>query len=226
MVQLQALRQISRDDWLRPSVIALLAANLVPIFGVLLLKWDVFSLMFLFWVENVVIGLFNVLRMAVVPPTPGFPRATKLFLIPFFCFHFGMFTLVHGIFVLALFGEEPGGGMSSPNPMLFLNVIREYHLFWAVVGLVASHGVSFVSNFLRGGEYKRADLGRLMAQPYARIFVLHVTILGGGLLMAALKEPFAGLIVLIVLKIMIDLASHLAERKKFESDPATAASRH
>ena len=35
-------------DWRQPSVIALILANLVPVFGVLFLHWEVFPLMFLF----------------------------------------------------------------------------------------------------------------------------------------------------------------------------------
>src|SRR5690348_15210944 len=45
-------------DWRQPSVIALVLANLVPVFGVLALHWEVFPLMFLFWSENVIVGVF------------------------------------------------------------------------------------------------------------------------------------------------------------------------
>jgi len=47
-----------------PSLIVLLAANAVPIFGVLFLGWTVLPLVLIYWLENVVIGGFNVLKMA------------------------------------------------------------------------------------------------------------------------------------------------------------------
>jgi hypothetical protein len=65
---LKIFSEISVADWRRPSVIALLLANLVPVFGVLFFHWEVFPLMFLFWSENVIVGAFNVLKMLCAAP--------------------------------------------------------------------------------------------------------------------------------------------------------------
>lgn len=54
-----------------------------------------------------------------------------------------------------------------------------------------------------------------MQQPYGRVMVLHLTILGGAFLMAALHSPVVGLLLLVVLKIVLDLRGHFKERKKF-----------
>ena len=54
-----------------------------------------------------------------------------------------------------------------------------------------------------------------MQQPYGRIVVMHVAILGGGFLMLALHSPTVGLLLLVALKITFDLRGHFAERKKF-----------
>jgi len=96
------------ERW-RPTATALLVANLIPVAGVLLFGWDVFALVFLFWFENVVVGVFNVLRMLWVERGAERMPAAKFFVIPFFCFHYGMFTAVHGVFVFALFGSGPTG---------------------------------------------------------------------------------------------------------------------
>ncbi len=50
------------------SAIALVLANLVPLAGVLLWQWSVSSILILYWFENVVIGVINVLRMIVASP--------------------------------------------------------------------------------------------------------------------------------------------------------------
>ena len=49
----------------RLSLVALIVANLVPLFGVLLWDWDVFLLLLLFWAENVIIGIFGIARLIV-----------------------------------------------------------------------------------------------------------------------------------------------------------------
>ena len=53
-----------------------------------------------------------------------------------------------------------------------------------------------------------------MTQPYGRVVVLHMAILGGGWAMMALKSPLVGLVLLVVLKTAIDIKAHRAERRK------------
>lgn len=220
MRKISLLPRAKPEDWLRPSVLALIAANLVPLAGVFLFGWEVFPLLLLFWFENVIIGFFNVLKMLFASPDQKLLWAVKLFIVPFFCFHYGMFTFVHGVFVVGLFGGGMNG--SFPGPATFLNALIEQKLFWAVLGLFASHGISFVHNYLMGGEFRRAGPQALMAQPYGRIVVLHLTILLGGFLMMALKSPTLGLVLLVLLKILLDLRAHLAERMKFAAASQSA----
>lgn len=205
--------------WTRPSVIALLVANLLPAFGVLMFDWEVFPLLFLFWGENVIVGGFNVLKMLFAAPANPLGWAAKLFMIPFFCFHYGMFTFVHGVFVVGLFGGQFRQGAPFPDGGIFWRLTQENHLGWTFLGLAVSHGISFATNYLGKGEYQRASVPMLMQQPYGRIVVLHLTILGGGFLMMALHSPASGLLLLVALKTGLDLRGHLKERKKFATPP-------
>lgn len=209
-------------DWRQPSVIALILANLVPIFGVVFLHWEVFPLMFLFWSENVIIGVFNVLKMLTANPSLPVEWIVKVFMVPFFCVHYGMFTFVHGIFVVELFGGVKSHGF--PNAATFWQVMQENQLGWAVLGLAVSRGVSFVTNYIGKGEYQRASLQQLMSQPYGRIVVMHLAILFGGFVMMGLHSPMVGLVLLVVLKIFLDLNSHVKERKKFGEISSTVES--
>ena len=202
-------------DWRRPSVIALLLANLVPVAGVLFFGWEVFPLMFLFWSENVIVGGFNVLKMIFAGGGGGLGQASKFFIIPFFCVHYGMFTFVHGIFIVMMFGGGMQNGQGFPGVEKFWNVMQENHLGWAVLGLIISRGISFATNYIGNGEYKNVFAPMLMAQPYGRILVLHLAIIGGGFLVMALHSPLLGLLLLVALKTLLDLAGHLRERAKF-----------
>jgi uncharacterized protein DUF6498 len=208
-------------DWRQPSVIALVLANLVPIFGVLVWHWEVFPLMFLFWSENLIIGAFNVLKMLTANPSSPISWIGKLFIIPFFCIHYGMFTSIHGMLVVGMFGGNLRISHGFFNFVPFWQVMRENDLGWAVLGLTVSRGVSFFTNYIGKGEYQRASLNQLMSQPYGRIFVMHFTILIGGAMTMALHSPVAGLILLVVLKTAFDLNSHVGERKKFAAVSST-----
>ena len=196
---------------LPPSALVLVAANLAPLAGVLLLGWSVFPILLLYWCENVVVGAVNVLKIAFAQPRNVAVDLGKLFLIPFFVVHYGMFTLVHGIFVVALFGPR---GLGGPSPFGIAAAVKGAHIGWAVLVIAASHGYSFLHNYLFSGEYRQASPQVLMGQPYARVVLLHVTILLGGFGAMALGQPAAALFVLVVLKTAIDLRAHLAERKK------------
>ena len=208
-----------RQMWLRPSVLALLAANLVPLVCVVVFDWEVFPLMLLFWAENVIIGGFNVLKLLTNGAGGTLGQLGKFFFVPFFAVHYGLFTLVHGVFVFSLFGGGRSAGLEFDR---FAAAVAEFKLGLPLLGLMVSHGVSFLSNYLGAGEYRRAALPVLMMQPYGRVVILHVTVLIGGFLMQLLKSPTAGLALLVLLKCGVDLAAHLREREKFRPPAKTA----
>lgn len=192
----------------RLSATALVLANLVPLAGALFLGWSVGELMLLFWAENVILGAYNVLRLIAARPWDPAAWASKLFLVPFFAVHYGGFCLGHGAFIVTLFLAREGLGELGS-----LGELRAHlaHLVWPLAGLTLSHGVSFVGNYLRRGEYLLADPNKLMFQPYARIMLLHVVLLLGGILLLFLGAPVVLLALLVVLKIVLDLRAHLAE---------------
>jgi hypothetical protein len=208
----------SDDRNLPPSALVLVAANLVPLAGVLAFGWSVYPVLLVYWCENVAVGAFNVLRIAFAQPQNLAANLGKLFLIPFFIVHYGMFTMVHGIFVVALFGPK---GAGAPGPSGLGLAVRQAHIGWAVLAIALSHGYSFLHNYLFSGEYRQASPQLLMMQPYARVMVLHATILLGGFAFMALHAPAAALVVLVGLKTAIDLRSHLSERRKLGA-PAAA----
>lgn len=202
----------------RLSVVALVLANLVPVFGVLVLGWELFPIMFLFWSENLIVGMFNVLKMFLASPGSVLSWASKFFIIPFFCVHYGIFTFVHGFFIIWMFGGGMKGDGVFSGPADLWRFAQDHYCGWAVLGLALSHAISFVTNYIGSGEYKRAVVTQLMAQPYGRIIVMHITILAGGFAMMALHSPPVGLLVLVALKIILDLTGHLRERKKFADE--------
>ena len=45
------------------AVVALVVANSIPLVGVLFFGWDVWTILIVYWVENGIVGVFNVLKM-------------------------------------------------------------------------------------------------------------------------------------------------------------------
>jgi len=195
------------------SSAALVAANLVPLWGVLFGGWSVLTIMVLFWVENLVIGGFNVLKMLTVRVPGPVGIAAKAFMVPFFTVHYGVFCLVHGVFVFLIFGGSMFGGHAAQPFADAPAIVRP--LFIPILALITSHGVSFYTNFLRGGEWLRTPLPSLMGQPYGRVVILHVTILLGAFLVMITGSGTAPLVLLTVLKTGADLVAHLRQNGGF-----------
>jgi len=199
------------------STAALVLANATPLVGVFLMHWQVFPLLLLYWLENVIVGVFNVLRMVCADPTDPGGWIGKFFLIPFFCVHYGMFCFVHGIFVFALFGGSQYNATAFHVWGNVLPAIQRTGLGFAALSIASSHGVSFAVNYIHGGEYRHVSLSQLMTQPYTRIMVMHFTILLGGFAMMALHSPVYGLLMLVAVKTGVDVAAHRKERERLGS---------
>jgi hypothetical protein len=201
--------------WLTPSVAVLGLANLIPLFGVMWLGWEVFPIILLYWLENVIVGGFNVLRMLSVRPRDIARWLGKLFLIPFFVVHYGMFTAIHGVFVFSLFGEGMSGNGFFPNVGTVWSALVDHRIVYVALALLLSHGFSFVWNYLGKGENQETTLERLMSQPYRRVIVLHFVMILGGFAVLALGEPTAALFMLVLLKIGVDAAAHVKEHGRY-----------
>jgi hypothetical protein len=210
------------------SIQVLTVANLLPLFGVVFLDWDAAAIVLLYWIENLIIGLFNVLRMILVKAESAAGQFQKLFMIPFFCVHFGGFCAVHGFFLLAFFKIGSTWDAFAPGdpwlgPLIFLQLLysvvmqlwqsRPPGLEWPVLGLAVSHGISFVKNFLLGREYLSLKINQIMMRPYKRIVLMHVAIIAGGVLVMMLGSPVGLLCVLIFFKIGMDIWLHVKSHR-------------
>lgn len=205
------------------SVKALIAVNSVPIVGVLFLGWDLGVIMLLYWLENGIIGFFNVMKMLGVD-TKGLPATqhfAKLFMIPFFCVHYFLFWNAHGEIIWHLFAEHlPRVSEKSVFPELMAS-----GLIWAVLPLFGSHLWSFISNYLGEEEYRRVKLETLMFLPYMRVVILHVVVLIGGFVSLAMGSPLIALLFLVGLKTFVDIQVHKFVHRKPGSKPQTPSVR-
>ena len=229
------MRQIiSHKNLQKPSfsIQVLMVANLLPLFGVVFLGWNAAAIVLLYWIENLIVGSINILRMILVKVESPAGQFQKLFMIPFFCVHFGGFCAVHGFFLLAFFKigadwKAFAPGDSWMGPLIFLQLLysvvmqlwqsRPPGLEWPVLGLAVSHGISFVKNFLFGQEYRLLKINQIMMRPYKRIVLMHVAIIAGGALVMMLGSPVGLLCVLIFLKIGMDIWLHVKSHKAVSS---------
>ena len=199
------------------SLIILVAANAVALAIAWQLELSIGSLVFVYWLQSVVIGAMQVIRIArlrrFVPdlgarhPPVSDSAAIKIWIAVFFSVHYGLFHLVYLIFILVAVSGDAGGDVGEPLAILA-----------CLAGFLLHHALA-----LRQGLKSDADglpsLKGLMWQPYPRIIPMHVMILTGVLFWGG-AGPEA-LLIFGALKTLADALMHVAEHRQRNSVPST-----
>ncbi|HYM52670.1 MAG TPA: DUF6498-containing protein [Candidatus Dormibacteraeota bacterium] len=209
--------------------VLLVIVNLVPLAGVLWWGWDLWTILVLYWVENGIVGVFNIAKIVTAQgvalpgagcwqvngrPASSIARGA---IATFFTFHYGLFWLVHGVFVVIALPVFAGLSSDSPaGPDWGL-------VLYGAIGLAISHGASFALNYVGRGEYRTSSPQGLMLAPYGRVVALHMTIILGAIASSALGAPVGALVVLVTLKTALDLLFHLREHRRAAAQPIPSA---
>ncbi len=197
------------------SAVVLVVTNTLPLLCVLFFDWQVFFLIALYWMENVVIGVLNIFRFVTILVRNKAWDA--ILMIPFFTVHYGMFTGVHGFFVIAMFGKE--FQKTGDDLLLVLPAILEQPgMKIAAIGFLGSHLFSYFYHFIGKEEYRKATTQSLMSAPYKRVVILHLTILFGGFLVLSTGEHLMALVLMVVIKMVMDLLAHTKEHSSGEEE--------
>lgn len=219
----------STKKTIRPDLplLVLIAANAVPIIGVVYFKWQVLHILPFYWSENLAIGFYTVLKMVFMKVKDPAENRQKLYMVPSFVLLYCCYTMIFvvmfcTIIFLPLLGAAGGWIILLPFALpemiekMVPNITKIIPGKFLIVVLVwfISHGVSFAVNYLHKGEYSRTNLQALMFQPYRRVFIMHIVVLIGGIILQFIFFQNAFIVVLIGLKTLIDIRLHNSEHKK------------
>ncbi len=218
----------------RLSLLSLVVANLLPIPLAILYGWEVAGVVMLYWWENLIVGFYGILRIAMAGGNPFAVSGThplnrsKLAVIPFFCIHYFFFCFVHGFMLMSILsmnsaaGQAPRLGVNPgsnwPGPLALIpEMAGFFRSAWlampaaaliSVLLLFVSHGISFARNYIGRGEFLRAVAPLEMFRPYGRIVLLHVCIIFGGFVTVLLGSPLGLVVLFMIGKTVIDAAIH------------------
>lgn len=193
------------------SLWALLLSNLLSIGMALAEQWNVNEVMWLYWVQSVIIGLTNYWRILTLKDfttegmtTNGRPvpstHAAKIGIAHFFLIHYGFFHLAYAVFLTQRSSDDATVQAFSSG------------FFFCALLLLATHIFSLNYNAKRDFKDKKPNLGTLMFYPYLRIIPMHLTIIFGA--------NGGGLLLFMLLKTGADIGMHLVEHRLFQKKPA------
>ena len=198
----------------RPEGLWTLAANAIPVVGVLFFGWAALPLLIYYWIENVLIGAFNVPKIVIAgigKPAPL--NWLGVVLAPFFVFHYGLFCFVHGTFIFAIFamtdlvaaGAEPSTDTFDVGGRVVQMLQSDSDLRWSVVALIAVLTFRFLVLWLGRGAWRNTDPMRQMFEPYGRIVVMHLTIMIATIPVILIGQPVIAIFFLALLKTALEL---------------------
>ena len=160
------------------SSVSLVVGNALPLWAVWAGHMSVGDVFVVYWLENVAVWWITIVKVRTARGVGGRATATMRLngrpvdpanpapLAFFFALHYGIFTVVHGVFAFVM-ASIAGGDL---HPVSWL---------WAGLALGLSHLGSLWINWYDGGERWRGSPGSAMWQPYPRMLVLHVSVLAG-----------------------------------------------
>lgn len=210
------------------SSYVLIAANFIPLIGVLFYDWDAILVLALFWIENLIIGAFNLIRIILAGIVQK--DSSAVFTSVFFAIHYGVFCAIHGQILTVLinypeikytdyFPEISQGFFEIflDGAAVLLSFIDNLApaIWLGITALILSRLVSFIENFILDGQVFTTKVSKLMAQPYGQIVVMHIGIIVGAILLEKFNSPIWLLVVIVIFKIIIDFQQH---RRRHRND--------
>ena len=191
----------------RMALAFIVGANLVPILGVAAFGWDVHLMILFYWFENWFVGFWTIARIVKCGGLGGIPVAIA------FGFGFASVNLFYLIFIAVLIGisNEFGQGDAAAGAAE-VSPLAPYLTLLTLLGLFASHGVSYVRDFVQTGAYRTAEPRAEALRPLPRLIILHITICVGGAVLAPLGMPVLLATLFVLLKLALDVAAHLVAR--------------
>jgi hypothetical protein len=193
-----------RKFWQDPSMLALILTNLVIIIFALIQQWNLLTLIWIYWTQGVIIGLFNFLRIILLknvttydlksgakfpPETIG----TKIVYACFFLLHYGGFQAVYAAVVWN--GHNLFGTSFKPPELL--------PIFTSAGIFLVNHLFSFIYHFKEATTNQ--EIGALMAIPYTRMLPTCLIVI------VMTMAPSSFLIIFLFSKAIVDIATHTME---------------
>lgn len=202
----------------RAAIVSLLLVNLFPLAGVILFEWNLHTLIRVYWVENVVVGMATLAKMGLAKRV-GPVGKTKLYKVLLFTAFYGTFWILHGTILSRVVFSTPQDGLFSID-FLFAGTVMAF---------VVSHGIAIKFAHWDAREHEKVTAFEQMLLPFVRVGPTHAVLILAALVLGfspaipltsgentiilipylELTPPL--LIAVVALKVALDLTFHLLE---------------
>ncbi|MBK8610330.1 MAG: hypothetical protein IPL84_10395 [Chitinophagaceae bacterium] len=200
------LRKLTISDYF------LIIVNLIPVYGVWFEGWNAAQIFLVFCLETVIIGVFNIVKMACVTlfvkpkdvwnSEGTITKVSGLFFIIFFTVHYGFFVFIQTQIFFSVSGILENKSFFSSYRDIPRALGSDGQLVLLI--FIVYYTLQTFYDFFLSGEYKTISMGKLMFQPYGRIFIQQFVVIAGAVFIAmGLNTIF--IMILVFVKLGFDL---------------------
>ncbi|WP_146190716.1 DUF6498-containing protein [Polaribacter aquimarinus] len=164
------------------------------------------TVLFAYFLETIIIGFFNALKMFWSIRFGGH-KTGGYFLILFFLFHYGFFVGVQSVFGFSLFEMDSNSIFREPFQVLknYQIILGLEEMKYAFPAIIFTHLGKFFSDFIKNEKYKKFLPTEIMFKPYVRIFIQQFVVILSFFFMVLGKAGIIAAILLILFRLFIDL---------------------
>lgn len=168
-------------------------------------KVEAYAILFGYFLETVIIGVFNIFKMYLCYRHND-RNASILGTIIFFVIHYGGFVAIQSIFLFAIFSFGGGSFVNEP-----FNLIENFEAVMQLDGmdiiltiLVGTQLMKFIFDFILPKKYELFTVNEMMFKPYFRIFIQQFTVILGSFFMVFSEASVMAAMLLILLRFIVD----------------------
>ena len=194
----------------RHQAAALLWANLPVVAGVAFLGWRMHEVMYLYWLDCMVLGLFTFLR--VLRCEPERPEEKPLAAVMFLLVYTGL-LLFFELFIRSFFTPPGVDRHHADLTTVLAALFSRQGMFLGFLAMVVSHVVGFVA-YLFAGKFRVKEPRDATAQAGTRIAVLMMYLLAGGIANQVLGSPLIAVLLFVGVKVFYDLKEYHEEGRR------------
>jgi hypothetical protein len=175
-------RKFREADWF------LVAANLLPVYGVWFMKWNAREIFLVYCLETIIIGFFTLIKLGIVTTIrkkglwENYGSRTMvpgIYFIVFFLLHYGLFVSIQTSLFLGIISMH-----EDYTPSILHLIFHPFQYLdrngWLLFcAFVFSYGYENLYGFISKNEFRTKSFERIMFEPYLRIFIQQFAVTTG-----------------------------------------------
>ena len=167
-------------------------------------KINPITILFVYFLETIIIGVFNALKMFC---TIQLGNSKGYGTIVFFLFHYGFFIAIQSIFAFAIFSMGDAVVFKEPFDLIhnYGIILHLQDIKYALPAIIFTHLGKFFTDFLGHQKYLKFDIQEIMFSPYVRIFIQQFVVILSSFFIIISESGMIAAILLILFRFFIDL---------------------